>query len=165
MKTLIIFATRRGNTEHAALIIAETLVLKYEHDVEMLSIRNKRQINNTLADYDNVIVGSSISRGKWVRRANRFLRRNRFEHQKVALFVVDSGSMNRAVLAGMSKREAADQAVKKYIDPYLEKFNFTPIAKSAFGGSKVKTRIRRINHWSRKDIESWAMQVGKLFAG
>jgi menaquinone-dependent protoporphyrinogen IX oxidase len=162
-KTLIVFGTRKGITGNTAAIVGETLVLRYKHHVEITNIRYIRRYKNRLSEFDNIVAGSSIMRGRWVWAVIRFLKRRKFENQKVALFVIAGKTMNKAMQEGISKPEAIRTAVANYIDPHLKKFSFEPVSKMAFGGWLVKRGIEKFNNWKREDISIWSAQLGKLF--
>jgi menaquinone-dependent protoporphyrinogen IX oxidase len=81
-RTLIIFATRKGTTENTAKVIAETLLLRHKHHVEIVNIKSMKKFKNALNDFDNIIVGSSIVSGKWVSRSLRFLKKIVFKIRK-----------------------------------------------------------------------------------
>ena len=162
-RTLIIFATRKGTTENTAKVIAETLLLRHKHHVEIVNIKSMKKFKNALNDFDNIIVGSSIVSGKWVSRSLRFLKKNSFQNQKVAVFVTAGGTLHKQSKYGISKKEAVDEAITNYIDKYLPQFKFSPISKIAFGGRVVRSGIEKYNSWNRNDIEKWALDLGKLF--
>jgi menaquinone-dependent protoporphyrinogen IX oxidase len=161
-QTLIVFGTRKGTTENTARVIAETLLLKHKHRVEIVNIKSIKKYKKKLHEYDNLIVGSSIVSGRWVNRVLRFLKKNSFPDQKVAIFVTAGGTLNKQLKYGLSKEEAVGEAVTKYIDKYLSRFRFIPISKIAFGGRVVRSGIEKYNSWNRDDIESWANNLGKL---
>lgn len=162
-QTLIIFGTRKGTTETTAKVLAETLMLKHKHHVEIVNVKSIKKYKKKLHDFDNLIMGSSIVSGKWVSRALRFLKKNSFQNQQVAIFVTAGGTLNKQSKYGLSKEEAVSEAVTNYIDKYLPRFKFVPVSKIAFGGRVVRSGIERYNSWNRDDIEHWANKLGKLF--
>jgi len=81
-RTLIAYATRMGATAESALEIEAILRQKYGLDVVNL----KKNPSPKLREYNNVIIGSGIAMGKWVRQALQFLG-NSFEGKKVAVFI------------------------------------------------------------------------------
>ena len=164
-RTLIIFGTRKGTTENTVRVIAETLVLKHKHQVEITNINSIRKFRKRLGEFNNLIVGSSIVSGRWKSSVLRFLKKHRFRDQKIALFVTAGGTMNKENKYGYSREQAREEAIHNYIDKYLEQFDFTPIAKTAFGGMVIRSGKEKFNSWNREDIEAWAIQLGKLFAG
>lgn len=164
-QTLIIFGTRKGTTENTARVIAETLVLKHKHRVEITNISDIKKFRKRLDEFNNLIVGSSIVSGRWKSSVLRFLLKHKFQYQKIALFVTAGSTMNKEKKYGYSREQAREEAVHNYIDKYLEKFDFIPIAKTAFGGMVIRSGKEKFNSWNREDIETWAIQVGKVFAG
>ena len=163
MRTLIVFGTRKGTTEKTAQVIAETIILKLGHQVEIHNIRKKRRFRHRLHEFDNIIIGSSIVSGRWKSCVLRLLKSRDLESRKVAVFVTAGGTMNKTVKYGLTKKEARDEAVRNYIDKYLDRFHFTPVAKTAFGGLVIRRGVEKYNSWSREDIESWAISLGTLF--
>ena len=160
--TLIVYGTRRGTTERTAQVIGEMLVLKFSHDVQMVNVNKIRKFRKTLHTYDNLIIGSSIVRGKWVFRAKWFLKRYNFNNQKVAIFVTAGFTLNKEIELGIPKVEVVKEAIEKYIDENIEQTNLKPVSKMAFGGMIVRSRKEKFNSWRREDIESWVMELGKL---
>jgi menaquinone-dependent protoporphyrinogen IX oxidase len=63
---------------------------------------------------------------------------------------------------GITKTEATNEAVVKYIDKYLGKFKFSPVSKAAFGGKVIKKEITRYNNWNRSDIIAWTKELGSM---
>ena len=161
-RTLIVYGTRRGTTETTAQVIAETLILKHKFDVEITNIKRIKKFKRRLDDFDNLIVGSSIVSGRWKSSVLHFLKKYDFNNQKVALFVTAGGTMNKEKKYGLSREQVRGEAIQNYIDNYLDKFSFTPVAKTAFGGRVVRSHKEKYNSWRREDIEGWAIQLGKI---
>ncbi len=160
--TLIVYGTRKGTTERTAQVIGEMLVLRFSHTVQMVNVRKIRKFRSTLHAFDNLVVGSSIVKGKWVFRALRFLKKNNFNNQKVAIFVTAGVTLNKEIELGIPKEEVVKEAIDNYIDKYLETTSIHPVSKMAFGGMIVRSRKEKFNSWKREDIEAWVMQLGKL---
>ncbi len=163
-QTLIVFGTRRGTTESTAIVIGETLVSKYKHHVELVNIKQIKKFKRRLVYFDYLIVGSSIVRGKWKSSVLHFLRKYDFQDKKVALFVTAGGTMNKEKEYGLSRDQVRNEAIQNYIDRYLDRFSFTPVAKTAFGGVVIRSGREKYNSWRREEIEAWAMHLGKIFA-
>lgn len=161
-KTLIVYGTRRGTTADTAQVIGETLVLKCHHKVEMTDVRYVRKYKKSIAEFNNIIVGSSIVSGRWVGQALRFLKKHAFSDQKVAVFVTAGGTLNKFLKEGIPKDVLVKEAVQKYIDKYLPKFKFVPVAKTAFGGNVERKGIMKYNNWNREEIEQWVIILGNL---
>ena len=161
-RTLIIFGTRKGTTRVTAEVLAETLILRHNHDVEIVNIREKRRVKYRLNEFDFIIIGSSIVSGKWKSSVLRFIKSKDLAGRKIALFVTAGGTMNKVEKYGITKEQAQKEAIQNYIDKYLEKVHFIPIAKSAFGGMVVRSGKQKYNSWHREDIESWGIQLGKV---
>ncbi len=163
-RTLIIYGTRKGTTETTARVIAETLVLKHKHDVELTDIKKIRKFKKRLDEFNTLVVGSSIVAGRWKSSVLHFLKKHDFQNQKIALFVTAGSTMNKENAQGLSRKQARDEAIHKYIDCYLDKFAFTPLAKTAFGGMVIRSGREKFNSWNREDIESWAIRLGKILS-
>jgi menaquinone-dependent protoporphyrinogen IX oxidase len=162
-RTLIIFGTRKGTTETTAQVIGETLVLKFGQYVELVNIRNIKKLRNRFDEFDSLIVGTSIVSGRWVSKVLRFLKKNEFRDKKVALFVTAGGTLNKVKKYGLSIEEVREEAIRNYIDRYLNVLLFVPVSKMAFGGMVIRSGKEKYNSWNREDIENWAVQLGKMF--
>ena len=161
-KTLIVYGTRRGTTADTAQVIGETLVLKCHHKVDMTDARHVKKFRKKLAEYNNIIVGSSIVSGRWVGQALRSLKKNAFTGQKIAVFVTAGGTINKSLKEGIPREVMVNEAIQKYIDVYLPKFKFVPVAKTAFGGNVERKGIMKYNNWNRDEIELWTVNLGNL---
>ena len=164
IRTLIIYGTRRGTTENTVSVIAETLILRHHHVVEISNIKKIKRYKHRFDEFDNYIIGSSIVSGRWINRVLRFLRKHDFEDRKVALFVTAGNTMDKVQRMGLTQDQAREEAIQNYITKYLDKFSFVPVDVTAFGGMVVRSGIQKYNTWNRNDIESWAIRLGKLFA-
>ncbi|MBN1949742.1 MAG: hypothetical protein JW801_00970 [Bacteroidales bacterium] len=162
-RTLIVYGTRKGTTGSTAAVLAETLILRLKHEVELVNIRRLRKVRKHLDKFDNIIVGSSIVNGRWKRSVLRFLRREELEDRKIALFITAGNTMHRALTEGMTKDEARELAIRKYISIHQDAFHFSPVAKTAFGGIVQQSPAKKVNTWSREDIEDWAVSLKALF--
>ena len=162
IRTLIIYGTRKGTTETTAQVLAETLILKHKHSVELANIKKIRKYKKRLDEFQTIIVGSSIVYGRWKQSVLRFLKKYDFQNQHVALFVTAGATMNKEKEYGMSREEVRNEAIKNYIDVYRPEFLFTPIAETAFGGMVIRSGKEKFNSWNREDIESWAIHLGNI---
>jgi hypothetical protein len=70
--------------------------------------------------------------------------------------------MNKVKKLGLTKDQARDEAIHNYIEKYLDTFPFKPIDITAFGGIVHRGGGEKSDSWSRSDIESWAVRLGKL---
>ena len=161
-RILIVYGTRRGTTENTANVIAETLILKHGHVVEVTDVKNIRTYKQRLHEFEIIVVGSSIQSGRWVNRALRFLKKHDFINQKVAIFVTAGGILNKEKKYGMKKEDVIHEAICNYIDRFLPNFRFTPVSKMAFGGMVIRSGKEKFNSWNREDIEAWAINLGKI---
>jgi len=62
--TLIVYGTRKGTTTKTAIIIADTLRRRFLYTVEVSDTKHLKYYKKRLAEYDNIIIGSSIVSGR-----------------------------------------------------------------------------------------------------
>ncbi len=159
-KTLIVYGTRKGTTTDTVNTIAEVLKSDHSHEVDICESGKIKLYKKRINEFDNIIIGTSIVSGRWKSSILSFARKNLFEGKNVAVFVTAGGTMNKVKKYGITKTEATNEAVVKYIDKYLGKFKFSPVSKAAFGGKVIKKEITRYNNWNRSDIIAWTKELG-----
>lgn len=152
-KTLIAYVTRMGATAEYAKIIAEVFEKMHGIEVDVVDLKKREP---DLSEYDNVVIGTSITIGRWPKQAMQLLEKD-FEGKKVAVFVSSSK-------AGDPK--FYDQAYQSYLKDVLSEHpNLQPVAIEAFGG------IVRIFGYTASDARTpdrarnWADRVGYIFKG
>ncbi|NEW83449.1 MAG: flavodoxin [Mariniphaga sp.] len=84
MKTAIIFTTNHGATEKVAHLIGETLK---NNSVEYFNLKNNPKID--LADFDTIVIGSSIHAGKNQSEVRKFIKNDTLKllQMKIALYL------------------------------------------------------------------------------
>lgn len=129
MKTLIIFASKNGATEKAAHQIAN----KMTHDTKVINV--KKMTPQLLAEYDNIVLGTSIYIGKIRREMDKFVNLNQANLQTKPLSIF--------LICGMK-----DQAVfeSNFPDKLIEHAEFT-----GFLGHEY--RLEKMN-----PIEKWIIK-------
>jgi menaquinone-dependent protoporphyrinogen IX oxidase len=128
-KALIVYGTRTGTAAITAQDIAQQL---QNQGVETKVVDAKKEKNESIAEYDLIIVGSGIAVGNWTGEPESFLKKFQKElaGKKVALFV-NCGSAAEAMNVG--KPEVATNARRKYLEEKAAKYNLTPVALGFFG--------------------------------
>jgi len=164
IKTLIVYGTRKGTTTDTVQALAEVLRSDYNHEVDICESVQLKVYKKRLNEYNNIIIGSSIVSGWWKGSVLSFSKQNLFKGKKVAVFVTAGGTLNKVQKYGLTKSDATEEAIQKYIDKYLKKFKFVPISKTAFGGKVIKKDVVRYNSWVKSDIVSWANELGIKFS-
>ncbi len=160
-KTLIIYGTRKGTTTETVQLIAEVLKNEYNHEVDICESSQLKYYKKRLNEFNNIIIGSSIVSDWWKGRILSFAKKDIFSGKNVAVFVTAGGTLNKVIKYGITKEEAINEAIQKYINKYSKKFKFHPISKAAFGGKVFKKGIVRYNSWNQEDIVNWAKEIGE----
>ncbi len=167
-ETLIVYGTRYGATTEACAEIQKILENEFKFHVEIWDLKDYRACPD-LSDFENIIIGSGIEYGKWVENTEKYLKENKFEDKKLAVFISSS-------YAG--EEDLYDYAKKNFIDKILEKYpHIKPVAQAAFGGRIPKKELPKIaderllgrlpkfqidnRDWDK--IRDWARELGKIF--
>jgi menaquinone-dependent protoporphyrinogen IX oxidase len=164
MKTLILYGTRRGATIKTCEVISEVLSDRFSHEVEVINVRNYKKVKKRVSGFNNIIIGSSIVSGRWVGKCHRILRSLKLKDQKLIVFVTAGGTMNKVNKYGITKAEAIQEGMEKYIDKYLAKYKIEAYSKMVFGGRVVKKDKIKYDSWNSDDIKNWAIEVGHKLA-
>ncbi len=124
MKNCILFTTKHGSTEKAALLLKEKL--KAETDI----INLKKIKNPRISDYDTVILGASIYMGKIQKQMRKFIQEhiNELLKKNIAFFIM-AGQKEKAqeALENNFPTALSDRAIAKDHfghEMILEKMNF-----------------------------------------
>lgn len=167
-ETLIVYGTRYGATTEACAEIQKILEKEFKLHVEIWDLKDYRACPD-LSDFDNIIIGSGIEYGKWVENAERYLKENKFNDKKVAIFISSS-------YAG--EENLREYAKENFLEKILEKYpHVRPVTKAAFGGRIPKKELPKIANerilgrlpefqidnrdWDK--IREWARELGKIF--
>ena len=162
MKILILYGTRRGTTTQTCGLIAKVLHENFGCESEVLKVYKYGKVKKHLTEYDAIIVGSSIQSGQWVSKARRVLKSMRKVQKPLFVFVTAGGTMYKVQKYGITKEEAIQEGIEKYIDVYLEKYKIKPMLKAVFGGRKMKKGVLHYESWNAEDIVNWANEIGTL---
>ena len=167
-ETLIVYGTRYGATTETCAEIQKILENEFKLQVEIWDLKDYRACPD-LSDFDNVIIGSGIEYGKWVENVEKYLKENKFENKKVAVFISSS-------YAG--EEDLYEHAKTNFLDKVLEKYqHIKPVAQAAFGGRIPKKELPKIaderllgrlpefqldnRDWD--EILDWARELGNIF--
>jgi menaquinone-dependent protoporphyrinogen oxidase len=123
MRALIIYGTRWGSTTDIARRVSETLKT-CGYTVDVINAKNKTKEIET---YNLIIIGSSISMGKWTKETKTFLKKNasKMKNKKTALFVS----------CGLILRQGGlEKAREDYLRKVADKYSLNPVSFGAFGG-------------------------------
>jgi menaquinone-dependent protoporphyrinogen IX oxidase len=159
-KTLIVYGTRKGTTTDTVQVIAEVLRYDFNHEVDICESVQLRSYKKRLSEFNTILIGSSIISGRWKGRVLSFAKKDLFKGKNVAVFVTAGGTLNKVQKFGLTKKEAINEAIGRYIDKYLEKFKFNPVSKAAFGGKVIRREVLKYNSWDKSDIITWTKELG-----
>lgn len=86
MSILIAYASKHGCTEKCATKLAQ----KFDEQVDLLDLKSGKSID--IAQYDKVIIGSSVYAGKVQKEATEFCTKNQgaLDNKKIGLFICGS---------------------------------------------------------------------------
>ncbi|MDP8227383.1 MAG: flavodoxin domain-containing protein [Candidatus Celaenobacter polaris] len=157
MKNCILFITKHGSTEKAALLLKE----KLKADTDIINLKDVKKPN--ISDYDTVILGASIYIGKIQKLMRKFIKENLNElfKKNIALFIM-AGQKERAqeTLKNAFPATLFDHAFAKEHFGYemiLEKMNF--LEKAATRAQGVTESKSEIMHDA---IEKMAYRTNEL---
>ena len=120
MKTLVVYFSRTGNTEHIANKIAENLGADICEIIDKKSrkgrftfltggyesIRKKLteiEVSKTVDDYDFIIIGSPVWANGITPAIRTFIHQNDFSNKKIACFVTQKGNNPEKALNSMKE--------------------------------------------------------------
>ena len=148
-KTLIVFATRTGINEDAAVEMAQVLKSTGNADVTVVDLKEGPP---DIAPYQNVIVGAGV-RGKNVySEAVDFLAKD-FAGKNVAIYFGCEDVEN-------PKMESTEENTKKAL---AKNNSLKPFDVSAFGGCMISGGRPVLDEMNMKRVQSWAMELAKKF--
>ena len=157
MKNCILFTTKHGSTEKAALLLKE----KFKAEADIINLKEVK--NPDISKYDTVILGASIYMGKIQKRMRKFIEENMNELLKknIALFIM-AGQKEKAqeTLRNAFPTALFEHALAKEYFGYemiLEKMNF--IEKAA---TKAQGVIESRSEILYETIEKMAHRINKL---
>ena len=146
MKTAIIFSSSHGTTQKAAQMLRKQL----KGDVDIIDL--KKCPNQSLKDYNSVILGSSIYAGSVKSRLKQFIKQNQNEllTKKIGLFLC-------CMYEG-------DKATKQFETAYPEELRNQSVAKGLFGGEFIMSNLNFIERKLIKMIDGVTTDVFKINA-
>ncbi len=161
--TVLVYATRWGATTETAMEIIRVIKEKFNIDVDLINLKDKKTRNPDISNYDNIILGVSVARFRWAKEGKNFLKKKRNTLAEKKLFVfVSSGGAGDAFKA--NDIEKYEQLQKKWIDNTLEKFNLQFTSRKALGGRYVGNFADRGDNRDWKVIRSWAEEIGFIIS-
>jgi menaquinone-dependent protoporphyrinogen oxidase len=162
-KTLLAYATRWGATTETSKEIINVLKDKFNIDVDLVDLKDKKTKNPDITPYNNVILGVSVAKFRWAREGWKFLKKNKETLTKKKLFVfVSSGGAGDAYQKG--DIEKYEELQKKWIDKNLARLNLQYTSRKAFGGRFVGSLSNRGDNRDWDMIRNWAEEVGRIIA-
>jgi menaquinone-dependent protoporphyrinogen oxidase len=141
MDVLVVYATKNGSTRQVAEAIAATL----REDGAEVELGPAREVRDSPARHDLVVLGGALYSGRWHRHAHRFLKRHRRDIAAgVPVAVFGMGPRTRDEDAWRHSRAQLDRALAKrsWLDP---------VAVTVFGGVDPPRRGKR----ERRDVRDW----------
>ena len=158
MKVLIAYATKYGTAEKCAKILAE----KLNSEVDVIDLKSE---NIELAEYEAVIIGSSVYMGRVRKEARKFCekRKNELQDKKLAFFLncMGEGEKAREQIKDNLPEDLIEQAEVTGIfggEFDFEKMNFFEriIVKKVGGIKESKSNILEDN------IDNFAREINRL---
>ncbi len=159
MKTLIVYGTQVEWTRKIAEIIADTLKERYNHEVILSDCRISNDIEDRIHDFDLVIAGHSIKTGFRKKGIKRFLKKYRFSILNLAIFFAVKALPETSIQNKLSKQEAIDRGINKYIEPLKNRFQLNTISDITFGVPFEKNPNTPFSDLNEEDIRNWATDL------
>jgi menaquinone-dependent protoporphyrinogen IX oxidase len=161
--TILVYATRWGATTETAKEIIRVIKEKYDIEVDLVNLKDKKTKNPDISSYTNIILGVSVAKFRWAKEGKNFLKKNRKVLAEKKLFVfVSSGGAGDAFKA--NDMEKYNQLQKKWIDNTLAKFNLQFTSRKALGGRYVGNFADRGDNRDWSVIRSWAEEIGSIIS-
>lgn len=160
-KTILVYATRWGATTETAKEIIKVLNEKFNINVDLVSLKDKKTKNIDISSYDNVILGVSYAKFNWAKEGKEFLKKNKelLESRKLFVFI----SSARCGGAWKDKKiEKYEGLQKKFIDNKLEKIGVQFTSRRAFGGYYINQPPDKAETRDWDMIRSWAEEIGQI---
>lgn len=144
MKTAIIYATSRGTTEKAA----EKLKNHLRSDVTLINLKKAKSIN--LADYDAIILGSSIHAGMVQGKMKKFIKAKQddLHGKKLGLYICCMYEADRAKL--------------QFETAYPEELRKIAVASGLFGGEFDFSKMNFLEKFIVKKVDGHATDISTL---
>lgn len=162
-KTILVYATRWGATTETAKKIISVLKEKFDIEVDLVNLKDKKNKNLDINEYENVILGVSVARFRWAKEGKQFLKDNKITlgNKKLFVFVSSGGAGDAYQNKDLEKYEKLQ---KKWIDNTLEKFNLQFTSRKALGGRYVGQFSDRGDNRDWGVICNWAEEIGRIIS-
>jgi uncharacterized protein YegP (UPF0339 family)/menaquinone-dependent protoporphyrinogen IX oxidase len=149
-KTLIVFATKTGINEQAAIVIANTLKANFNADVTIKDLKNG---SPDITPFQNIIVGGGVQGTKVYDAAVDFMEKD-FEGKNVALYFTCEDNET-------PKPESTENNKRKLL---AKNSSLKPIDVTAFGGCMLKGGRPVMDEQNMSMVQQWAAQLGKMLS-
>lgn len=152
-KTLVAYETKLGASKETAGKIADILRSKYGLDVDLVDLKEQKDLN--LEHYSNIVVGAGIRGGRVYGKALKFLK-NDFHGKQLAFFTCSSWGGTPGSYENAKSRLVDKMLANKY--PELN-----PLSTEAFGGRIRYFGKTMLDNTNPLKVEAWAEDLGKKF--
>lgn len=162
-KTVLVYATRWGATTETAKEIIRVMKEKYQIEVDLINLKDKKTKNPDISSYENIILGVSVAKFRWAKEGKNFLKKNKGTLPGKKLFVfVSSGGAGDAYQK--KNFEIYEKLQKKWIDNNLDKWGLQVASRKALGGRYVGQHSHRGDNRDWDQICSWAEEIGEIIS-
>jgi menaquinone-dependent protoporphyrinogen IX oxidase len=152
-KTLVAYETKLGASKEAAAKIADILRSKYGLEVDLVDLKEEKELN--LDQYRNVVVGAGIRGGRVYGKALKFLK-NDFSGKQFAFFTCSSWGGTPGSYENAKMRLVDKMLANKCPD-------LKPLSTEAFGGRIRYFGKTMLDNTNPSKVEAWAEELGKKF--
>lgn len=161
--TLLVYATRWGATTETAKEIIRIMKEKFNIEVDLVNLKDKKTKNPDISSYENIILGVSVARFRWAKEGKKFLKNNQSALKGKKLFVfVSSGGAGEAYQE--KDLEKYGKLQKKWIDKTLNKYDLQYTSRKAFGGCYVGQLSHLGDNRDWGLIRTWAEEIGSIIS-
>ncbi len=160
-KTILVYATRWGATTETAKEIIKVLKEKFNIEVDLVNLKDKKTKNPDITPYENVILGVSVAKFRWAKEGKNFLKKNKelLTEKKLFVFVSSGGAGDAYKENDLEKYEKLQS---KWIDKTLSKLNLEYTSRKAMGGRFVGSLSDRGDNRDWNMIRNWADEIGQI---
>jgi menaquinone-dependent protoporphyrinogen IX oxidase len=162
--TILVYATRWGATTETAKEIIKVLNEKYNIEVDLVNLKDKKTKKPDITPYENVILGVSVARFQWAKEGKNFLKKNKnlLIGKKLFVFVSSGGAGDAYKENDLEKYEKLQY---KWIDKTLNKLKLKYTSRKAMGGRYVGNFADRGDNRDWNMIRNWAEEIGQMITG
>ncbi len=137
---LVAYATKHGSTQQ----VAEAVTAAMRDAGAQVTALPAREVRESVAGYDLVVLGAPLYSGRWHHDAHRFLKRHQRELAAACVAVFGMGPRNDTEEAWQRSRAQLDRALAK-------RAWLAPVAVTIFGGADPPGRGKR----PQRDLRNW----------